>query len=1177
MGSDTFGAATDAAAEQLQNFLRSGRLPWSVAADQQTAHDRLLRRVLAAPNASEVLTDVVQDQDMLVRLVRQFNDGMLAQVAAVLHPHRRVARHAGNEAYWLAALRGVLQAEPEPEPEPVSSSPPEDVALAQFRGWRQRNAELPAQLEELHQWLIWWLMHDSSMVNQDCSLMLESIAAQCAEAKDSAQFMRLVLTTLRSGGQLDLEEMAQQSALPATPAAMDAITTLKSQQAIRNFVGQQMVEDARLANLNSAQLHQLVRSWIGEPSSVFLASLESHALQAVSTHAYFQQILQSLLNDQAVDLETLSRPAPPASPAPPAPAMRAASVAPATPATPATMATPAMSAVPTAPTASASSAAPAAPTASPTSAAPTALAASVAGSALAAHDDNRVTASVSAVRGPSPLPALLQQSLPQRLASAILQADLSALEVIWPEITRHHADVLTAASQRYLRRPQERANLIARSSPDMLIAMLKAIAPASGQLIEPILRHAEQCGAVLSPPLSADELRQRIFNLAFQQAIANEDVAPASLIQALLPEHSSPEDIREAGHAWRALLPPTYALDRMLFGDRYRQAIEQHLLDDDDAPPALHQMLAAELCHHYPELVDTPLREQLTAADLDIYLPQLKAIESEDSAVDLVANAPTIQRQPPAQGKAASEAKAKGASASPAHANSNNKKPDAVVGSVGMTDGTTRRSAQEVSAANQVFDHTGAVGVGVGVNSDATVGSDAVGEVMTKVSRPESNAADQPLGHNEIGGATPDADVGNEVVAAAAAEGITPQARAGNKTSAIAGTAVKGEVTETKPVGSLALKTALEAEATLAVLLMRAETLGRTEKLAAELMLQRLLRADGIPLSGALETALSQPSAIERLVELAPAPVLAQLLVQLQPELAAQLPAVLSAIAASVAVASIPAMQSKAHWRIIYQTAFVTADPITPTEFVRNLILNLGGKADTTQPPAQPAAPKRQAAMNALLQPLTRQSAGTPVSAKVHERANERTHQQAYAQTHEQAPEEPIPFTGESNIRNAGMVIIATYAQRLFSIFELTKDGQFINEEAAQRAVHLLQYAITGATTTPEYQLGLNKLLCGIHGGQPIARGIDISDKEKDTIEQMLNGVIAHWKALGKTSIAGLRQTFLQREGHLYFEEEAWHLKIPTSTFDMLLDRLPWSFAMIKFPWMEHPLHVTWR
>jgi hypothetical protein len=249
-------------------------------------------------------------------------------------------------------------------------------------------------------------------------------------------------------------------------------------------------------------------------------------------------------------------------------------------------------------------------------------------------------------------------------------------------------------------------------------------------------------------------------------------------------------------------------------------------------------------------------------------------------------------------------------------------------------------------------------------------------------------------------------------------------------------------------------------------------------------------------------------------------------------------------------------MQTRSTWRSIYQAAFVAADPVTSAEFIRTLTRELGGSDLTPPAPAAAAAEVTpQEIMKRLLQPITAQAVGQ----------------------HDTAQEAEAESTDESNIRNAGMVIIATYAQRLFSILDLTKDGQFISEEAAQRGVHLLQYAITGASATPEYQLTLNKLLCGIHGGKPITRGIDITDKEKDTIEQMLNGVIAHWKALGKTSIAGLRQTFLQREGQLHFEEEAWHLHIPSATFDMLLDRLPWSFAMIRFPWMEHPLKVIWR
>ncbi|MBY0571866.1 MAG: hypothetical protein K2P61_11310 [Burkholderiaceae bacterium] len=180
-------------------------------------------------------------------------------------------------------------------------------------------------------------------------------------------------------------------------------------------------------------------------------------------------------------------------------------------------------------------------------------------------------------------------------------------------------------------------------------------------------------------------------------------------------------------------------------------------------------------------------------------------------------------------------------------------------------------------------------------------------------------------------------------------------------------------------------------------------------------------------------------------------------------------------------------------------------------------------------------------------------------------------------ETSTQIKAEQAMLNRDSYVMNAGLVIVAPYIQRLFGILELTKNSAFIDDAAAQRAIHLLQYIVTGEEQTPEYQLTLNKLLCGIHGGVPIIAGIQMTDHEKEVIQQMLVGVITHWSAIGKTSIQGLRETFLQREGHLFKQEESWQLHIPSATFDMLLDRLPWSFSMIKFPWMPEPLHVTWR
>ena len=144
-------------------------------------------------------------------------------------------------------------------------------------------------------------------------------------------------------------------------------------------------------------------------------------------------------------------------------------------------------------------------------------------------------------------------------------------------------------------------------------------------------------------------------------------------------------------------------------------------------------------------------------------------------------------------------------------------------------------------------------------------------------------------------------------------------------------------------------------------------------------------------------------------------------------------------------------------------------------------------------------------------------------------------------------------------------------------MLNLIENGQFKDGLAAERAVHLLQFLVNAQTDTPEYQLPLNKLLCGVHGRVPLARTIEITDHERATIEQLLQGMIAHWAALGNTSIAGLRQTFLQRQGVLCQRDDAWHLKVVPATFDMLLDRLPWAYSLIRLPWMTAPLHVSWR
>jgi hypothetical protein len=162
------------------------------------------------------------------------------------------------------------------------------------------------------------------------------------------------------------------------------------------------------------------------------------------------------------------------------------------------------------------------------------------------------------------------------------------------------------------------------------------------------------------------------------------------------------------------------------------------------------------------------------------------------------------------------------------------------------------------------------------------------------------------------------------------------------------------------------------------------------------------------------------------------------------------------------------------------------------------------------------------------------------------------------------------------HVANAGMVLAWPFLSRAWEVLELTQEGKFVDDAAAQRAAWLLQFAVDEQTAVPEYQLTLNKLLCGIPLQAPIVPGIDIEDKERALIEELLAVMISHWKTIGNTSIQGLRTTFLQREGYLSHKEDGWHLHVPKRTFDMLLDKLPWSITTIRLPWMEKILWVEW-
>jgi hypothetical protein len=161
-------------------------------------------------------------------------------------------------------------------------------------------------------------------------------------------------------------------------------------------------------------------------------------------------------------------------------------------------------------------------------------------------------------------------------------------------------------------------------------------------------------------------------------------------------------------------------------------------------------------------------------------------------------------------------------------------------------------------------------------------------------------------------------------------------------------------------------------------------------------------------------------------------------------------------------------------------------------------------------------------------------------------------------------------------VRNAGMVLIASYIPILFERLGLTRDKKFLDTSAQSNAVHYLQYVVSGLGSTEESLLPLNKVLCGLPLSYPVPDGITITGEQVNLIQGLIQAVIGYWPAIGSTSIAGLRGNWLVRDGLLVELDERWELTVEKRAYDLLIHKSPFSFSIIKYPWMDKPLHVQW-
>jgi hypothetical protein len=134
----------------------------------------------------------------------------------------------------------------------------------------------------------------------------------------------------------------------------------------------------------------------------------------------------------------------------------------------------------------------------------------------------------------------------------------------------------------------------------------------------------------------------------------------------------------------------------------------------------------------------------------------------------------------------------------------------------------------------------------------------------------------------------------------------------------------------------------------------------------------------------------------------------------------------------------------------------------------------------------------------------------------------------------------------------------------------------WISSNHHQRAAILTQYLVTGKEEYPEFDLFLNKIIIGYPIVNSLPSEIMLSAFEKQEARDVLQSAIRHWSALKNISVEGLQSAFLMREGKLSKIESGWLLQVEQKTIDILLNRIPWSFSIIKTPWMKTKLTVEW-
>ena len=122
----------------------------------------------------------------------------------------------------------------------------------------------------------------------------------------------------------------------------------------------------------------------------------------------------------------------------------------------------------------------------------------------------------------------------------------------------------------------------------------------------------------------------------------------------------------------------------------------------------------------------------------------------------------------------------------------------------------------------------------------------------------------------------------------------------------------------------------------------------------------------------------------------------------------------------------------------------------------------------------------------------------------------------------------------------------------------------------------MLHYVSYGADEYQEYDLPLNKLICGLTLVEPVACAMELSSADKTACDQLVEKAIDFYADFKDASIKEVREFFLQRPASLGVRDRCWLLRIEPEGRDMLLEDFPRENLGIHYPWMVDAIVIEW-